>query len=81
MSLNIANGRISYKLQSNLRSAAYEALMEMVKNSPRDCYASVQKTTMIILEKLNQVLNLEGHITSQTDRYMLVDNRITNVME
>ena len=28
---------------ANLRSAAYEALMEMVKNSPKDCYETVQK--------------------------------------
>lgn len=54
--------------QANLRSAAYEAIMEMVKNSPSDCYAAVQKTTMIILEKLNHVLQMEGHITSQNDR-------------
>lgn len=42
--------------QANLRAAAYEALMEMVKNSPRDCYLTVQKTTMVILERLQQVL-------------------------
>lgn len=40
---------------ANLRSAAYEALMEMVKNSPKDCYVTVQKTVMIILERLQQV--------------------------
>lgn len=57
-----------FHLQANLRSAAYEAIMEMVKNSPSDCYAAVQKTTMIILEKLNHVLQMEGHITSQNDR-------------
>lgn len=45
-----------------MRSAAYEALMEMVKNSPRDCYVTVQKTTMVILERLNQVLQMESHI-------------------
>ncbi|XP_026288912.1 importin subunit beta-1 isoform X2 [Frankliniella occidentalis] len=50
--------------QANLRSAAYEALMEMVKNSPRDCYVTVQKTTMVILERLNQVLQMESHIQS-----------------
>jgi len=41
--------------QANLRAAAYEALMEMVKNSPKDCYITVQKTTMVILERLQQV--------------------------
>uniref|UniRef100_A0A8D9ACX1 Importin subunit beta-1 n=1 Tax=Cacopsylla melanoneura TaxID=428564 RepID=A0A8D9ACX1_9HEMI len=59
--------------QANLRSAAYEALMEMVKNSPRDCYASVQKTTMVILEKLNHVLQMESHISSQNDRIQYND--------
>ncbi|XP_076631507.1 importin subunit beta Fs(2)Ket isoform X1 [Colletes latitarsis] len=54
--------------QANLRSAAYEALMEMVKNSPRDCYVTVQKTTMVILERLQQVLQMETHIQTHTDR-------------
>lgn len=42
--------------------------MEMVKNSPLDCYATVQHTTMVILERLNQVLQMETHIQSNTDR-------------
>ncbi|KAG8178707.1 hypothetical protein JTE90_011632 [Oedothorax gibbosus] len=54
--------------QGNLRNAAYEALMELVKNSPKDCYVWVQKTTMIILERLNHVLALEGHIQNTSDR-------------
>lgn len=59
--------------QANLRSAAYEALMEMIKNSPNDCYVTVQKTTMVILERLNQVLQMESHITSHTDRHQFND--------
>ncbi|XP_034938522.1 importin subunit beta-1 isoform X2 [Chelonus insularis] len=54
--------------QANLRSAAYEALMEMVKNSPRDCYVTVQKTTMVILERLQQVLQMESHIQNHSER-------------
>ncbi|XP_076765223.1 importin subunit beta Fs(2)Ket isoform X2 [Xylocopa sonorina] len=54
--------------QANLRSAAYEALMDMVKNSPRDCYITVQKTTMVILDRLQQVLLMESHIQSHSDR-------------
>ncbi|XP_017788699.1 PREDICTED: LOW QUALITY PROTEIN: importin subunit beta-1 [Habropoda laboriosa] len=54
--------------QANLRSAAYEALMDMVKNSPHDCYLTVQKTTMVILERLQQVLQMENHIQTHTDR-------------
>lgn len=53
---------------SNLRAAAYEALMETVKNSPRDCYEVVQSTTCIILQRLQQVLQMEAQIQSQTDR-------------
>ncbi|OXU27419.1 hypothetical protein TSAR_008605, partial [Trichomalopsis sarcophagae] len=54
--------------QANLRSAAYEALMEMVKNSPRDCYVTVQKTTMVILERLQHVMQMESHIQNHSDR-------------
>ena len=43
---------------SNLRAAAYEALMETVKNSPKDCYEVVQSTTLIILQRLQQVLQM-----------------------
>lgn len=59
--------------QANLRPAAYEALMEMVKNSPRDCYVTVQKTTMVILERLQTVLQMETHIASQNDRSQFND--------
>ena len=58
---------------SNLRAAAYEALMEMVKNSPKDCYQTVQDTTLIILTRLQQVLQMESHITNQNDRAQFND--------
>lgn len=45
--------------QNNLRSAAYEALMEIVKNSAKDCYPAVQKTTLVIMERLQHVLQME----------------------
>ena len=45
--------------QNNLRSAAYEALMELIKNSPRDCYEHVKNTTVIILERLRAILQME----------------------
>lgn len=54
--------------QANLRSAAYEALMEMIKNSPSDCYVTVQRTTIVILGRLQQVLHMETHIQSHSDR-------------
>merc|ERR1719242_1761720 len=53
---------------ANLRSAAYEALMEMIKNSPKDCYSTVQKTIMVVLERLQQVLQMESRIQSMTER-------------
>ena len=59
--------------QANLRSAAYEALMEMIKNSPKDCYVTVQKTIMVILERLQQVLQMEPRIVSQSDRVQYND--------
>jgi len=57
----------------NLRSAAYEALMELVKNSPKDCYVTVQKTTMVILERLQRVLQMESHIQTTSDRVQYND--------
>lgn len=59
--------------QANLRPAAYEALMEMVKNSPKDCYITVQRTTMVILERLQQVLQMETHIANHSDRSQFND--------
>ncbi|KAL3854848.1 hypothetical protein ACJMK2_014087 [Sinanodonta woodiana] len=54
--------------QHNLRNAAYEALMEMMKNSAKDCYPIVQKTTLVILEKLDRVLQMENMIQMSQDR-------------
>lgn len=59
--------------QANLRSAAYEAVMEMIKNCPKDCYEIVQKTTLVVIERLQQVLHLEGHISSTADRSQYMD--------
>lgn len=33
--------------------------MEIVKNSAKDCYPAVQKTTLVIMERLQQVLQME----------------------
>lgn len=59
--------------QSNLRSAAYEALMETIKNSPRDCYPIVQKITIVILGRLENVIQLENSIQSSFDRRQVFD--------
>ena len=45
--------------QNNLRSAAYGAIMEMVKNSPKDCYDTVLKTTYVIMERIHALLQME----------------------
>jgi len=50
---------------SNLRSSAYEAVMELVKNSPKDVYPTIQKTILAILNKIDAILKMEaagGHV-------------------
>ncbi|CAD6186495.1 unnamed protein product [Caenorhabditis auriculariae] len=59
--------------QSNLRIAAYEALMELINNSPKDCYSVVQNTTLLMLKKLEQILNMEAAATSANDKAQLLD--------
>ena len=54
--------------ESNLRSAAYEALMQMLSNSPLDCYNTVHRTTVVILERLERTLQMESNIVGADDR-------------
>uniref|UniRef100_H2ZAY2 Importin N-terminal domain-containing protein n=1 Tax=Ciona savignyi TaxID=51511 RepID=H2ZAY2_CIOSA len=54
--------------QNNLRNAAYEAVMEMIKNSPKDCYEVVLNTTRVILDRIQALLQMETHIQSTSDR-------------
>jgi importin subunit beta-1 len=56
---------------NNLRIAAYEALMELIKNSPTDCYPVVQHTTIIILNKLESLLSIEDALVSSNERSQL----------
>lgn len=56
----------------NLRSSAYEALMDMIKYCAKDCYPVVQKTTLLMMERLQQVLALDGQVTG-ADRQQLTD--------
>jgi importin subunit beta-1 len=58
--------------QSNLRGAAYEALMELIKNSPKDCYSTVQETTLVILQRLNTVLTMHSSV-GENDRSQYFD--------
>lgn len=59
--------------QSNLRAAAYEALMDMIKNSPNDCYNIVQSTTLVILTRLNTILQVDLNVHTQNDRQKIQD--------
>lgn len=58
---------------NNLRSSAYEALMEMIKNSPKDCYTTVQKTTIVILGRLENVIQFENNIQNSNERRQVFD--------
>lgn len=40
--------------------------MEIVKNSAKDCYPAVQRTTVVIMERLQQVLQMEVRRGGQT---------------
>ncbi|XP_038048921.1 importin subunit beta-1-like [Patiria miniata] len=50
--------------QANLRNAAYEALMELMKNSAQDCYPVIQGVTKIVLERIKVILQMESHVHS-----------------
>jgi importin subunit beta-1 len=45
--------------------------MELVKNSPRDCYAVVKDTTVVVLKKMEGLMNVEATLSSATDRAQL----------
>ena len=44
---------------NNLRSSAYEAVMELVKNSPKDVYLVIQEIIVDILNKMQAILKIE----------------------
>jgi len=47
--------------------------MELIKNSPEDCYPIVQATTMLVLSKLDSLLGVEDALVSASDRSQLRD--------
>ncbi|CAL2048384.1 unnamed protein product [Caenorhabditis brenneri] len=59
--------------QSNLRITAYEALMELIKHSPKDCNSAVRNTAVIILKKLESLLQMESQATSEADKAQVRD--------
>uniref|UniRef100_A0AC35FYU5 Importin beta n=1 Tax=Panagrolaimus sp. PS1159 TaxID=55785 RepID=A0AC35FYU5_9BILA len=50
--------------ENNLRISGYEALMELIKNSPKDCYLHIQQYAMDVLQRLQHVLGIEGDAIS-----------------
>ena len=46
----------------NLRAAAYEAVMEMIKNSPEDCYDTVLSTTHEIMRRIDNLFAMEANV-------------------
>lgn len=47
--------------------------MELVKNSPKDCYLVVKDTTVIVLKKMEELMNVEAKLSSASDRAQLRD--------
>lgn len=45
--------------QNNLRTAAYEALMSLIKHSAKDCYSVICETTNIVMGRLQQAVQLD----------------------
>jgi len=50
--------------QENLRNAAYEAIMELMKNAPDDCYDIVLKTTEEVMSRIQNLFAMENGIDS-----------------
>lgn len=59
--------------QRNLRNAAYSALMSLMRSATKDCYGEVQRVTLVVLERLESIMQLEHQITSHQDRAQFND--------
>lgn len=59
--------------EHNLRSAAYEAIMVMIKCSPDDCYDCVIKTTETIMQRIDQLININESNMSSSERSQVAD--------
>jgi hypothetical protein len=69
----VSNDFILNFMQHGLRTAAYEALMELVKNSAKDCYGTVQQTTLVILSRLLATIGIESGASSLGDKQHVQD--------
>jgi hypothetical protein len=47
--------------------------MELIKNSPQDCYPVIQTTTTTVLGKLHTLLGVEDALITAQDRSQLRD--------
>lgn len=56
---------------NNLRTAAYEALMSLIKHSAKDCYAVICEATNVVLGRLRQAVQLDGQVVSASDKSQL----------
>jgi importin subunit beta-1 len=59
--------------ESNLRMAAYEALSNLIFKSPKDCIFTVQKTALVILERLEVSIKMESQLLGLDDRNQHAD--------
>ncbi|XP_019853838.1 PREDICTED: importin subunit beta-1 isoform X2 [Amphimedon queenslandica] len=60
-------------VHSNLRTAAYEALMDLIKYSPKDCYIVVQKTVLHVLDSLQKVVQIDENLLQGHDKQQVSD--------
>lgn len=67
-------------MKSNLRSAAYEALMDMIKCTPIDCYETVKNTILIVLNRLNQIISLPSKNDDHLDMLGLLCATLQSVI-
>ncbi|CAG0913998.1 unnamed protein product [Notodromas monacha] len=59
--------------EHGLRGAAYEAIMELVRNSADDCYPTVQQTTIVILNRLQASIGIESGSSTLGDRQEILN--------
>ncbi|KAG1810303.1 karyopherin Kap95 [Suillus fuscotomentosus] len=54
--------------ESNFRTSAYEAITSYVSHSTTDCIPVVQNTVIAILQRMEQLLNMQNQIVGVDDR-------------
>lgn len=59
--------------QNNLRTSAYEALMDLIKYSAKDCYSVVQKTTSAMMDRLRNILQIDQGQVSGGNKQQVAD--------